>query len=156
MTYRKAVLVTISVFVMSACTPNEYSLEGHDEMAKNAAEAEAAEEAMAGEMKLAKASQDSQVKKAPSRKPASAHGGVYIVQVGAFKVKENAERLHEKLKSSGFPVELRTIEHSKNGTLHLVRFRPSENKSDAEAKAQELKSKFAELETQILRLPASL
>lgn len=147
---------TVLVALLAACTANEYSVVGHDEMAKNAAEAEAAEEALAKETALAKVPEKSEAKKSSARKPASVRGGVYVVQIGAFKVKENAEKLHEKLKSSGFPVEMRTIEHSKNGTLHLVRMGPVQNKAEAESRAHELKSKFAELEAQIVRLPASL
>lgn len=147
---------TVLVALLAACTANEYSVVGHDEMAKNAAEAEAAEEALKKEMAFANVSEKPAVKKNSTRKPASVRGGVYVIQIGAFKVKENAEKLHEKLKSSGFPVEMRTIEHSKNGTLHLVRLGPVQDKTEAETRAHELKAKFAELEAQIVRLPASL
>ena len=147
----QSTLATVLVFSLGACTPSqERGLQEIERMAKNAAEAEAAEEALAGQKSVATAA-----KKSSARQPASARG-VYVVQIGAFRVKENAERLHEKLASSGFAVEMRTLEHSKNGTLHLVRSAPIESKSEAEAKALELKEKFAGLETQVLRLPASL
>jgi cell division septation protein DedD len=84
----------------------------------------------------------------PARQPASvgvpahaATGSLYIVQVGAFKVKENAEKLTSKLKEAGYPVRLQTITHSKNGELHLVRFEPTPNKSEAQAALDKFETK---------------
>lgn len=89
------------------------------------------------------------------RKPASAvalkeahHPGhhsntskVWTVQLGAFKVKENAEKLAAQLKTSGFPVMMREMNHSKNGELFVVHLEPTPNKSEAEKWQTDLKLK---------------
>lgn len=90
--------------------------------------------------------------KASGRKPASIAGGVFVVQVGAFKVKENADKLHQKLKTAGYPVQLQSIEHSKNGLLHLVRFQPSGSRAEAETVIEDLSAKH-DVRAQILNLP---
>ena len=78
-----------------------------------------------------------------SRKIASvaAKPMVYIVQVGAFKVKENAYKLEARLKGDGFPVSIRSMNHSKNGALHLVRFEPTPNREEANNWVSQLKTK---------------
>ncbi len=75
------------------------------------------------------------------RKPAAVAGGTYVVQVGAFKMKENADKLKEKLAKAGYNVETQTVDHSKNGTLHLVRFQPTSNRAEAETLIEDLNSK---------------
>ena len=85
----------------------------------------------------------------PARKPASVSGGTYVVQVGAFRVKENAEKLQAKLKEAGYKVDMQTVEHSKNGLLHLVRFEPTKNRAEAETMVEDLHAKH-ELAAQIL------
>ena len=75
-----------------------------------------------------------------NRKIASA-GSVYVVQVGAFKVKENADRLLAQLKAQGFSAEIHTINHSKNGILHVVRMQPTADRSEAHAMVESLKAK---------------
>lgn len=88
-----------------------------------------------------------------TRKPAAA-GGVFVVQVGAFKVKENAEKLQEKLAKAGYHVEMQVVDHSKNGTLHLVRFQPVTNRAEAETMIEDLHSKH-DLQAQIVTVPSA-
>ena len=162
-----AAVVVVSMTTMNACTPSDRSTEGHESMVQNAAEAEAAEAKLAAEavdngpsdgkkpatgksVKQKKSELAAKVGKS-LRVPASA-GGVYVVQVGAFKIKENAEKLREKLTTAGYPVQLHSIEHSKNGLLHLVRFAPMQKKTDAETMIQDLSSK-QDLRAQILNMP---
>ena len=85
-----------------------------------------------------------------AREPASAHEAkhaavhgdrVYTVQLGAFRVKENAAKLTEKLKSAGFPVMMVNKEGSKSGELYLVHLEPTPNKSEAEKWQSDLKMK---------------
>lgn len=145
-------LLLSSLLVLGACTGHDYSQEdqkAHEAMIEKMAEAERAEASLA-------ANAEKSVKETSKRRPASVRSSVYVVQVGAFKVKENAEKLQAKLKESGFPVEMRSVEHSKNGLLHLVRLAPTVNKAEAETMYDELKSKDAEMSAQILRMPASL
>lgn len=77
------------------------------------------------------------------RTPASAASSVYVVHVGAFRVKENAERMFEKVKGAGFPSTMRQMNHSKNGDLYVVALEPTPNKTEAETWMNDLKSKVA-------------
>lgn len=86
------------------------------------------------------------------REPASsAKNNVYIVQIGAFHVKANAERLHGKLKADGFPVMMREMNHSKNGLLYLVRMEPTPNRHEAETMVASIKEKSQLTPTIIVR-----
>lgn len=88
-----------------------------------------------------------------SRDPASKRtGSVYIVQAGAFKVKENAEKFQARLKADGFPVIMRPMEHSKNGSLYVVRMEPTTNRTEAEALKKALKEKVS-VEGHIIKRP---
>ncbi len=71
----------------------------------------------------------------------SASAKVWTVQLGAFKVKENAEKLAAKLKTDGFPALMREMNHSKNGDLYVVHLEPTPNKSEAEKWQTDLKLK---------------
>ena len=161
-------IVIVSLTTMNACTPVDTGLEGQEAMIQNAAEAEAAEAKMAEasvpdakkvEAKKPEAQPKQEKPKAhvaeakakPARKPASA-GGVFVVQIGAFKVKENAEKLQSKLQGAGYNVQMQSIEHSKNGLLHLVRFAPTDNRAEAETMIEDLKAK-QDMQAQILNLP---
>jgi cell division protein FtsN len=87
--------------------------------------------------------------KTEHREPASAHPTkhaadgqrVYTVQLGAFRVKENAEKLTAKLKGEGFPVMMVGKEGSKSGELYLVHLEPTPNKSEAAKWQSDLKLK---------------
>lgn len=169
--------VAIALSTMNGCSQSDRSTESRDEViAQNAAEAEAAEEKLvpkADDKTAAKASAEKTEKakktakaepKAKTdakesvahepRKPASAAGGVFVVQVGAFKVKENAEKLQEKLSAAGYHVEMQTVDHSKNGILHLVRFQPVTNRAEAETMIEDLHSKH-DLQAQIVTVPVA-
>lgn len=67
--------------------------------------------------------------------------GLWVVQLGAFKVKTNAEKLTSKLKDGGFPVVMRSMNHSKNGELFLVHLEPTPNRNEAEKWQSDLKLK---------------
>jgi cell division septation protein DedD len=84
------------------------------------------------------------------REPASAHETkhsaiqsqrVYTVQLGAFRVKENAAKLTQKLKGAGFPVLMVNKDGSKSGDLYLVHLEPTPNKNEAEKWQSDLKLK---------------
>lgn len=96
-----------------------------------------------------------QVERQPASVAATTHGAgsLYIVQVGAFKVKENAEKLTAKLKDAGFPVRLQSMMHSKSGELHLVRFEPTPNKAEAQDAIAKLEAKES-MKASLLSVPA--
>jgi cell division septation protein DedD len=64
---------------------------------------------------------------------------VYIVQIGAFRDKGNAEGLAERLKDLGFPVLVRPQPNKKLGDLHLVRLEPTPNRAEANDMVEVLK-----------------
>ena len=119
------------------------------------------DEALAGFTKTAQKGKSAKAKKSAvvSTKTAkSAHRApaenVYVVQIGAFRVKQNAEKLNEKLKGAGFAVELQQIQHSSNGQLFLVRLNPTADRQAAEEMRKNLKAKI-DIDSMILALPKS-
>jgi DedD protein len=90
-------------------------------------------------------------KKGGSDRAGAAKSGVWVVQVGAFRQKDNAEKLLEKLKKSGYPVLMQTVQHSRNGELHLVRLEPMSEKSQAQLALEQLQVKES-INAQLLKV----
>lgn len=146
-------LVVFGVFPFSACNNGEQT--GYMETSTadaNAREAEQAEQQFADLADQDKAAPTSKVAKhaTKARTPSSVkqthaamapHVSLWVVQMGAFKVKENAEKLTVKLKAGGFPVVMRSMNHSKNGEIYLVHLEPTPNKTEAEKWQTDLKLK---------------
>ena len=87
------------------------------------------------------------------RIPASIPGNyVYVVQIGAFRVKSNADRLQQKLKAEVFPVIMHPLNHSKNGALFVVRMEPTPHREEAIRLQTDLKEKGS-TESQVLVMP---
>ena len=57
----------------------------------------------------------------------------YVVQVGSYKVKENADQVLAKIKAEGLPVAIKTSTAPSGVELYVVRFEPTPSKSEAEA-----------------------
>jgi cell division septation protein DedD len=55
-----------------------------------------------------------------------------LVQVGTFKVEENATKILEKLKSAGLPAFQKKIERANGDTFYTVRIEPTPNRTEAE------------------------
>lgn len=74
------------------------------------------------------------------RKPSStAPGGkTYVVQLGAFAKKENAEKLFGQLQAKNYPVILKTLDHKDFGQMYLVRLKPFGDRAEADRMATEL------------------
>ena len=66
--------------------------------------------------------------------------GSFTVQVGSFRVKENAYRLAERLKSRQYPVEVREVNDSSHQLWYVVRVGKYENRSFADSAATKLAS----------------
>ena len=86
----------------------------------------------------------SEQKKSKKRKPSAiprADSGpqTYIVQIGAFTKRENAEKLHEQLRAKNYPVILKELQHEKFGPMFLVRLEPTTQKDEAQKKLADLK-----------------
>ena len=138
------VAVVAAVLAFNIYAPDSRGIGTVDTEALNAkamdaekAEAEMANAKSGGAAAMADAGEKTSDKK---RKTASV-GSVYVVQVGAFKVKENAERVLAQLKAQGFAAEIHTIDHSKNGLLHIVRMQPTSDRSEAHAMVESLREK---------------
>lgn len=117
---------------------------------RNAAEAEAAEAELARQETKPKSAAK---RKKDARRPASKETkNIYVVQLGAFKVRENAERFQQSLKETGLPVMLKELNHSKNGPMFVVRIEPTPNKTEAQSMLATLREKKA-ITGHILALP---
>jgi cell division septation protein DedD len=97
-------------------------LKSETEIAQAAMDAEAAEEEISRARKPA-----SQNRKSKGNKES-----IYLVQVGTFKVEENAAKILEKLKSAGLPAFQKKIERADGQTFFAVRIEPTPNKIEAE------------------------
>jgi cell division protein FtsN len=163
LTLTSALAATTLLFV--ACVPEKKhpSVTSIEDVEQNALDAEQAELAMAqaedppaqkwaAQKETAEPAKHSKAKEAPAHKaapqaeakvvaktrtPASVEG-TFVVQIGAFKVKENAERLHQSLQGQGFKSMMMP---SKNGDMYLVRLEPTKSFDEAQSWASQLKSK---------------
>jgi cell division septation protein DedD len=63
---------------------------------------------------------------------------VYVVQVGAFSRKENAERISRRLKEHGFQVNVSPFRHKSLGRLYLVRLDPLPSEEQARKAADRI------------------
>ncbi len=143
-------LVVFGVLPFSACNNGEQN--GYMESSTsgstaeaNAREAELAEQeftelAAKEKQPVAKAGKVAKHESKTARQPSSVKP-TWVVQMGAFKVKENADKLTAKLKADGFPVVMRSMNHSKNGEFYLVHLEPTPNKTEAEKWQLDLKMK---------------
>jgi cell division septation protein DedD len=122
-----------TVTVLSGCSNsssiNDVSaavkgLKSDTEIAQAAMDAEAAEEEISRARKPA--SQNKKSKSAGNKE------SIYLVQVGTFKVEENATKILEKLKSAGLPAYQKKIERADGQTLFAVRIEPTPNRTEAE------------------------
>ncbi len=74
------------------------------------------------------------------RKPSSTAPGAktYVVQLGAFTKRENADKLFSELQAKNYPVILKTLDHKDFGHMYLVRLKPYSDRVEAERMATEL------------------
>jgi cell division septation protein DedD len=157
---KKSAVIAMFAFAMlpfSACSNNseQAAYMQSPKAEENAREAEQAEEEFAqlASKEEPKTGKSKTATHETKRKPASAkevhhavaqtgsNQKVWTVQLGAFKVKENAEKLAAKLKGDGFPVLMLGKDQSKGGELYLVHLEPTPNKSEAEKWQTDLKLK---------------
>jgi Flp pilus assembly protein TadD len=62
----------------------------------------------------------------------------YIVQVGTFRDRANAERTQERLRETGYEAVIRTLPHQTLGSMYSVQIRQIEDSSTAAALAAEI------------------
>ena len=74
---------------------------------------------------------------APAASEASATGaGTYVVQLGSFASRANADRLARQVRSQGFPV---SVSQGTSGRLYRVRVGPAHDRGAASELAQALR-----------------
>lgn len=125
----------VTIVGISGCSPDvskpieQPAAHSQNDSEKAAAEAEAAEEEFA---KAKNTKSDSDRRHVASVQPQKVkRDETYIVQVGTFKLEENAKKIEAKLKAAGLPVFQKKIERA-DGTLYAVRIEPTPNRSEAE------------------------
>jgi DedD protein len=69
---------------------------------------------------------------------ASAASGTYVVQLGSFASRANADRLARQVRSQGFPV---SVSQSSSGRLYRVRVGPARDRATASELAQQLSAR---------------
>jgi cell division protein FtsN len=131
----------ITVRKQSATHPNEKKQDIKREIAMDEKRGRIEQKVLAKQQKVT--IPQSQAKLMAQRAPARfiKDKSLYVVQIGAFRVKENAERYYRKLQEEGFPVILQTLNHSTQGSLYLVRMQPTADRVQADSWASELMTK---------------
>ena len=142
-----ALFTVVLAITLTGCTQSSTEVadevssdQAQSDSAKAAAEAEAAEEAFAQE-KNANRGVASVKKKSSKKTPAES---IFIVQVGTFKVEENAKKITDKLKSAGLPVFQKKIERDNGTVIYAVRFEPTPNRVEAEKFVSSVKAATGE------------
>jgi cell division septation protein DedD len=132
--------VAMALFIgVTACTGRGTGEDAKvDKVQLNALEAEKADEALSSQTKKFSKKSDTTKK---NRAPAAARETVssFIVSIGAYRIKENAEKIFNQLKTEGFPVTLQA--KGKEGNLYLVQLTPTSDKEQAQKWADQLKTK---------------
>ena len=139
-----AALVTTGCTGSDVSQPIEQpSAQSHAESEKAAAAAEAAEEEFAKAKNSKSGSAKRHLASVHSKNKKASGDSAYIVQVGTFKLEENANKIEAKLKSAGLPVFIKKIENS-GATLYAVRIEPTPNRSEAEKFVSSVKAATGE------------
>lgn len=142
-------ITLLMTIAMSACGNRDQATETSStgssnldsESMKAIADAEAAEEAFAQEKKASAKRGISSVKKAAKSADSES---IFVVQVGTFKVEENAKKIVEKLKAAGLPVVQKKIERENGTVYYTVRFEPTPNRVEAEKFVSSVKAATGE------------
>ncbi|MBP8645577.1 MAG: tetratricopeptide repeat protein [Syntrophobacteraceae bacterium] len=107
-----------------------------------------------------------QEKKAPTApaKPARPSGKVspsdkewtYIVQVGSFLDKDNAEILLRRLKEKGYDAVLKNFNHQFLGSVYVVQLKPVEEAAKASTLLAQVENEEQQIKPIIIKVPSNL
>lgn len=78
----------------------------------------------------------------------------YLVQVGSFTDKDNAEKLRKKLASQGYDALVRPFPHQSLGKIYVVQLKPVDESARANTLMEEIE-KAAQLKPIIIKVPVS-
>lgn len=77
----------------------------------------------------------------------------YIVQIGSFSQKKNADSMHQSLTKKGYEVIIRTVDHAKFGKLYVVQLQALTDPLKAESLLAKVK-KDANVKPMMVKVPA--
>lgn len=85
---------------------------------------------------------------------ASAGAGAtkYVVQIGSFSQRENADGIQQQLLKKGYEVMVRTITHEKFGRLYIVQLAPVYDANKAQSLVSKVKQE-ANVQPMVIKLP---
>lgn len=89
----------------------------------------------------------------PPVKPAATHGTRYIVQIGSFTQRQNADNIQQSLLQKGYEVVVRTINHAKFGKLYVVQLASVNDARKAESLMASVR-KEANVKPMLVKVPA--
>jgi cell division protein FtsN len=93
----------------------------------------------------------------PSKPESKPVGGrfrwVYIVQVGSFLEKENAEGVRKKLENKGYSSVVKPFNHPSKGSIYVVQLVPVEDSKEASSLLTRIESE-EKLKPLIIKVPA--
>lgn len=89
----------------------------------------------------------------PSEELTTGGGTKYIVQIGSFSQKKNADSIQQTLMKQGYDVIVRTTEHAKFGTLYVVQLSPVYDPNKAESLLARVR-KEAKVNPMMVKIPA--
>lgn len=98
----------------------------------------------------------------PAKPPAAAAGPVsasagagatkYVVQIGSFSQRENADGIQQQLLKKGYEVMVRTTTHEKFGRLYIVQLAPVYDANKAQSLVSKVKQE-ANVQPMVIKLP---
>jgi tetratricopeptide (TPR) repeat protein len=103
---------------------------------------------------LARPTESKPQAEAPAPPPPGTHW-TYIVQVGSFLDKENAEELKQKLKSRGFDVSVKPLQHQVLGQVYIVQFNPVDDEAKASTLMAQVGGNGEQVKPILIKIPAS-
>lgn len=89
----------------------------------------------------------------PSEKSATGSATKYIVQIGSFSQKKNADSIQQNLLKRGYEVIVRTTDHAKFGRLYVVQLAPVYDPNKAESLLAKVR-KEANVNPMMVKIPA--
>lgn len=136
----------------------EQEMLSHESEAAAASESASADAPKESEQDQKTPSKPTVPKKNQKTAPKSSHQDsqwTYIVQVGSFLVKENAESLQRQLKEKGYEVVLKSFNHQVLGPIHVVQLKPVNNASKASTLVSQVESEGQQVKPIIIKVPAN-
>lgn len=92
--------------------------------------------------------------KTASRGPSDRSRWAYIVQVGSFLDRDNAEGVRKKLEKKGYSAVVKPFSHHAKGSIYVVQLTPVEDSIEATALLKRIESE-EKLKPLIIKVPSN-